>query len=307
MAVLCAHRPHVPDRTSWRRVTPFTRRVKGVTRLAALQRGDSPDLTTPAGPLQNSSWQKLMLLQPFGYCALAHLPAAPAAYHGGCSRYPAIGDMFSSLSFNQRARRFWNERNHAGKPGVAREISTPSRRTNAAGRSVVILLFPVSVALIAAAITGVFFGIGFWLLASPARQTISDSGRDPSRLNGNALKTSEAVLPLAGATETPHSAAVNLIPGSPLGQRPAAAETTSPQQNNVMRELSAASPNGEPPFQTASVPQPVSSAAVSLADPMPLASPPAVAAADGALSASIRGPSTRDGRSAHTLSIATFA
>src|SRR5215471_11563188 len=86
--------------------------------------------------------------------------------------------MFSSLSFNQRARRFWNERNHAGKPGVAREVSTPSCRTNAAGRSVGILLFPVSVGLIAVAITGVFFGIGFWLLASPVRQTISDSGRD---------------------------------------------------------------------------------------------------------------------------------
>ena len=129
--------------------------------------------------------------------------------------------MFSSLSFNQRAGRFWNERNHAGKPGLAREISTPRRRTNAAGRSVGILLFPVSVGLIAAAIIGVFFGTGFWLLASPASVTISDSYRDPLRPNSAALKTSgAAVLELAAEMETPHSTAVNhsgLAPWSSTG------------------------------------------------------------------------------------------
>jgi len=35
----------------------------------------------------NSSWQKLMSLQPFGYCAPAHLPAAPFAYHGWAKSY----------------------------------------------------------------------------------------------------------------------------------------------------------------------------------------------------------------------------
>ena len=99
--------------------------------------------------------------------------------------------MFSSLLFNQRTRRFWNERNHAGKPGVAREISTPSRRTNAAGRSVGTLLYLASVGLTAAAIIGIFFGTGFWLLASPVSETITNSGRGPLRPNGNALRTSE--------------------------------------------------------------------------------------------------------------------
>jgi hypothetical protein len=202
--------------------------------------------------------------------------------------------MFSSLSFNQRPRRFWSERNHRGKPAVVAEVSTPSRRTDAAGRPVGILLFPVSVGLIAAAIIGVFFGIGFWLLASPAGKTIGDSGRDPSRLNDNALKASgAAVVEFAGEME-----AVNLTPGSPLDQGSAAADAAPPQQNNVTQELSPAPPSGEPPVETTSVPQSVSSAAVSPAYLMPLPSSPAVAAPDGALSVGTKGPSARDGRSA---------
>jgi len=207
--------------------------------------------------------------------------------------------MFPSLSFNQRTRRFWNERNHRRKPTVVPEVSTPSRCTNAAGSSLGILLFPVSVGVIAAAIVGVFFVTGFWLLASPAGETITASGRDPSRSNGAALKTSGAAeSEVAGETETAHSAAVNLIPGSPLAQRPAAAEATPPQQNNITQELSAASPNREPPVETASVFQPVSSAAVSPAHLMPLANPPAVTAAESAPSAGTRGPTARD-RGAH--------
>src|SRR6516165_2360138 len=167
--------------------------------------------------------------------------------------------MFSSLSFNQRTRRFWSGRNHGRRPAVVAEVSTPSRRTNPAARTVGILLFPVSVGLIAAAIIGIFFGTGLWLLASPASETITASSRDPSRPNGDALKASDAVLRLAGATETPRSAAVNLIAGSPLGQGSAAADAVPPQQNNSMQEPPPASPNGEPPVETTSVPQSVSS------------------------------------------------
>jgi hypothetical protein len=225
--------------------------------------------------------------------------------------------MFSSLSFNQPTRRFWNEhaepdfgrqntaslKNCERKPAVVPKVSTPSRRTSAAARSAGILLYLVSVGLIAAAIIGIFFGTGFWLLAPPASKTIADSGHGPLRPNGNALKASEAVLKLAGETETPHSAAVNLIPGSRLGQGPAAAEVAPPQQNNIPQELSPAPPSSEPPVETTSVPQPVSGAAVSPAYPMPLASPPAVAAADGALSAGNRGPTARDGRTAHARTV----
>jgi hypothetical protein len=206
--------------------------------------------------------------------------------------------MFSSLSFNQRTRRFWNERNHAGKPSGAGEISSPSRRTNAAGSSVGILLFPISVGLIAAAIIGIFFGTGFLLLASPAGDTITASGRDPLQPNGAALKTSGAVLRLAGETETPHLAAVNVIAGSPLGKGSAAADAVPPQQNNITQEPPPTPPNGEPPVETASVPQSVSSAAVPPAYLMPLASPPAVTAAESAPSAGTKGPSARD-RGAH--------
>jgi hypothetical protein len=221
--------------------------------------------------------------------------------------------MFSSLSFNQLGRRFRNERaepdfgprnaasltNHGRKPVAAPEVSTASHRTDAAGPPVGILLYLASVGLIAAVITGVFFGTGFWLLASPAGETITASGRDPSRPNGAALKTSgAAVLEVAEETETAHSAAINLIPGSPLAQRSAAAEAAPPQQNNITQELSAASPNGEPPVETASVPQSVSSTAVPPAYLMPLASPPAVTAAESAPSAGTRVPSARD-RDAH--------
>jgi len=187
------------------------------------------------------------------------------------------------------------------------EVSTPSRRTDAAGRPVGILLFPVSVGLIAAAIIGVFFGTGFWLLASPARETIGDFGRDPSRLNGDAFKAGDAaVLELAGEMQTPDSAAVNLTPGSPLDQGSAAADAAPPQQNNVTQELSPAPPSGEPPVETTSVRQSVSSAAVSPAYLMPLPSSPAVTAPDGALSAGTKGPTApRRPQCSRSNSIAT--
>jgi hypothetical protein len=226
--------------------------------------------------------------------------------------------MFSSLSFNQRPRRFWNDRadpdfnpgnaasltNHGRNPALAPEVSTPSRRIDAAGRPVGILLFPVSVGLIAAAIIGVFFGIGFWLLASPARKTIGDSGRDPSRLNDNALKASgAAVVEFAGEMEILPSAAAKSHSGLALDQGPAAADVAPPQQNNVTQELSPAPPSGEPPVETTSVRQSVSSAAVSPAYLMPLPSSPAVAAPDGALSAGTKAPSAHDGRSAHARTV----
>src|SRR6516162_8303750 len=67
--------------------------------------------------------------------------------------------MFSSLSFNQPARRFWKNRaepdfgpgnaasliNCGRKPAVVPEVSTPSRGTTAAGRSVGTLLYLASV------------------------------------------------------------------------------------------------------------------------------------------------------------------
>ena len=246
--------------------------------------------------------QKLMSLQPFGYWRAGALARRAFRLPWWSFVIPAIGDMFSSLMFNQRMRRFWNDRaeadfgpengasltDHGRKSAAVFKVSTPRHRTDATGPSVGILLYLASVGLIAAAIIGVFFGAGFWPLASSASETISDSDRDLLRPNG---------------METPHSAAVNLIPGSPLGQRLAAAEAAPPKQNNVTQELSPASPNGEPLVETPSVPQPVSSAAVLPVDPVPLARPPAVAAADGALSAGTRGPSAHDGRSAHARTV----
>jgi hypothetical protein len=97
--------------------------------------------------------------------------------------------MFLSLLFNQRTRRFWNDRaepdlgpgntapltDHGRKSAAASKVSTPRHRTDAVGPPVGILLYLASVGLIAATIIGVLFGSGFWLLASPASETISDS------------------------------------------------------------------------------------------------------------------------------------
>lgn len=228
-----------------------------------------------------------------------------------------VGDMSSSLSSIELARRFRTERaepdlgrgnapsliSHRRKPAVIPEISTLSRRPDALRRLAGILFYLVSIGLIAAVIIGVFFGTGFWLLVSPASVTINDFSRDPSRVNGNALKAGdEAVLALAGGTGTPHSAATNIIPDSALGQRPTAAEA-APTQQNLMQELSPSSPNGEPPVETALVSQPVSSVAVSPAYPMPLTSPPVVAAEDDALAAGTKGLPARDSRSAHARTV----
>jgi len=224
---------------------------------------------------------------------------------------PAVGDMFSTLSSTQRARRLWkkcaepdfglrNAPSHGRKPAAVSKISTPSRGTNAAERPVGTQLHLASVGFIAAGIIGVFFGTGFWLLASPASEAITNSGRDPSRPSGDALNASDAAL---GETETPHLAVVNLIPGLPLDQRPAVGEAPPSRQNNVMQELPPASPNGEPRVETASVPQRVSGAAASPAYPMPSAGPPAVVAEVGALSAGTKGPSARDGRTAHVRTV----
>jgi hypothetical protein len=190
--------------------------------------------------------------------------------------------------------------NHGRKPAVVSKVSTSSRRTNAAGPPVGILLYLASVGLIAAAIIGVFFGTGFWLLASPASEMISDSGRDPLQPNRDVLKAGGVVFALARETGSARSATVDVIPDSP---HPATAEAAPPQHNNVTQELSPAPANGEPPVKTASVAQPGASAAVPPAYSMPPAGPPTAAAEDSALSAGNRGPTARDGRGAHARTV----
>jgi hypothetical protein len=84
-------------------------------------------------------------------------------------------------------------------PGASLPTPAPSRRNMAAGLQVGILLYLVSVGLVAIATIGVFFGIAFFLLAQPKEELITGSGtrdrdtkdrHDPSR-------NSTALLPFA--------------------------------------------------------------------------------------------------------------
>ncbi len=222
--------------------------------------------------------------------------------------------MFSSLSSNELARRFWNKRikpdfgpRSAPRSTTERwkltqvpEISAPSRRTNAARPPPGTLLYLVSVGLVAAAIIGVFFGTGLLLLASPTSETITDLDRNPPRVYGNAPEAGREPLLVSRATGMPYSAAADVLPGSPGSQRPAADEAVPPQQSEVVPGFPPAPPAGEQPAQTASVPEPASSAAASPALPTPLANPPTFAAKGAVLPAGTKGRPARYGHSAHT-------
>ena len=162
------------------------------------------------------------------------------------------------------------------------------------------LLYLVSVGLVAVSIIGAFFGTGFFLLASPASKTIADFDRNPPRAYGNAPKASREAVLVSRETGMPHSAAVGVLPGSPLSQRPPADEAAPPQQSKAVQDFPPTSANGEPPAEAASVPEPASSSAASPPSPMPLASLPPFAAEDAVLPAGAKSHLARYGRSAHS-------
>ena len=158
------------------------------------------------------------------------------------------GEVFSSLSSSELVRRFWNEHvepvfgprsapwytTRGRKLTLEPEVSAPSRRTDAARPPVGIPLYLVSVGFVAAAIIGVCFGVGFFLLASPATETIADFDRNPSNVYANASDAGrEAVFP----------------PARPSGEPPA--ETASVTEPRSSSAASAASPMplaSPPPF-----------------------------------------------------------
>ena len=141
--------------------------------------------------------------------------------------------MFSSLSSSELVRRFWNEHvepvfgprsapwatTRGRKLTLEPEVSAPSRRTDAARRPVGILLYLVSVGFVGAAIIGVCFGIGLFLLASPA----SDFDRNPPNVYANASDAvREAVFPPARPSgEPPAETASVTEPGSSSAASPA--------------------------------------------------------------------------------------
>ena len=84
------------------------------------------------------------------------------------------------------------------------EASAPSRRTDATRPLVGISLYLVSVGFVGAAIIGICFGTGFFLLASSA----SDFDRNPPRVYGDAPDSSGEAVLVSSETGVPHSAAL---------------------------------------------------------------------------------------------------
>ena len=152
-----------------------------------------------------------------------HLPDVPSAYDGSLPSVP--------------------------------EVSAPSRRTDAARPLVGILLYLVSVGFVGAAIIGICFGIGFFLLASPA----GDFNRNPPRVYGDAPDSGREAMPVSRETGTPNAAALAALPGSSPAEPPAmggSAQGSPPVP-----------PSTEPPTQIPPVLDPVPSPSVSLAPP----------------------------------------
>jgi hypothetical protein len=150
-----------------------------------------------------------------------HLPGVPSAYDGSLPSVP--------------------------------EVSAPSRRTDAARPLVGIPLYLVSVGFVGAAIIGICFGIGFFLLASPT----GDFNRNPPRVYGDAPDSGREAVLVSRETGMPHSAALAL-PGSSPAEPPAmgSAQGSPPVP-----------PSTEPPTQITPVLDPVPSPSVSLAPP----------------------------------------
>jgi hypothetical protein len=152
------------------------------------------------------------------------------------------------------------------------------------------LVHLVSVGLVAATIIAVFFGTGFFLLVSPASETLAD--RNSPHVHGNGAERGRQGMLVS------RLAAVNVLPGSPLNQRRAADEAVPPPQSTAVREFPPARFNGDPPAAT-SVPEPASDSAPPPAAPKPSATPPPFVAEVAVLPAGAKASPARDGHRAH--------
>jgi hypothetical protein len=142
------------------------------------------------------------------------------------------------------------------------------------------LLYLASVALVAAAIIGSFFGSGFFLLPSTARKVIADFEPNPPRVYGGAPEADREVVLVSPGL--PHSVAVDVPSGSPGGQQPKAdkaGDATVAKQGSagVLAKTSNSEP---PPSETAWASEPASTSATPPVPPMVLANPTSVAARD---------------------------
>jgi hypothetical protein len=163
-------------------------------------------------------------------------------------------------------------------PALVARTSTPRRAARAL--PVGILLYLLSVGIVAAATVGVFFGIGFFLLAQPIESTITNAN-----IEGHASGTEHRLPPImSNASSTygdsasvsiepqiPRSAATAALPvfpvtlsaasSPPVGDVPASGEKqqTAPK-GPLGSEAREASPDASPPAAPTAEPVPGSSA-----------------------------------------------
>jgi hypothetical protein len=161
------------------------------------------------------------------------------------------------------------------------------------------LLYLVSVALVAAVITGSFFGIGFSLLQPTASIVITDFNQTP-RVDANTPEADREAVLASRETGLPHTVAVDLPSGGSLGQHPTADRAASPQQSKEMRGFPPGPSNGELPAETARASEPASSSATPPVFPAVLANPPSFAAQDPGAPVDPKARPARDGHRAHT-------
>jgi hypothetical protein len=183
---------------------------------------------------------------------------------------------------------------HGRKPTLAPEPS--SRSTE---RPVDILLYLVSVGLVAAAIIGIF-GVGLVRLASPASEALTDLDRNRARVYGSTLETGREANLASQEAAMPYLAAVAVLPGLPPSQRSPADEAVPPARSETVQEFTQAGRNSEPPAKPALVPEQGSSSAAPPDAPALLANPPSLAAESAVLPAGAKARLARDGHSART-------
>jgi hypothetical protein len=117
--------------------------------------------------------------------------------------------------------------------------SMPRQGTAARGSTSGILLYLLSVAFVAAATIGVFFGAGFFLLAHPTEEMIAGSGtRDRGTevgptSSGSFLRPHSDAPPVPAETQSLRSVAAAALPVSPLAQSPAAHEALSMENGDA--------------------------------------------------------------------------
>ena len=223
-------------------------------------------------------------------------------------------ELFSSLSPDEVAPRLRTECEEpdSGPPSAPRpmiqrdhqipEASSPSRRSDDTRLPVGMLLYLASVALVAAAIIGSFFGSGFFLIPSTASKVITDFDHNPQRVYGGTPETGGEAAAVSRETEMPHSVAVDvLLSGSPLGQHPTADEAGGDAAaKHEGAGVLARTSNGEPPSVAASVSEPASSSPTPSFSAMALAKSPSLATKDPEAPADAKARPTRSGHSAHT-------